>query len=780
MAIQDYKITSSDLANKGVVGLPDTPNLSTLVMQEKFDEIAKDIIVPKHNGLIEFLGESLAPIVSENPVDGETFIYNSTDGTYKNGEYRTYLKRLKDVDITNIQNGDFLNYDGNRDLFVPIHSSGTVETITACEDVSVLNPKEGDFFVMGANNAWENREIHIGLPPRLIITSETGAVFTATKDTTIIDLTEKGTTGVFTCDLNDYGTWIVTGVKNGETVSVSISVDTSKEYTQTLTFFAATIAVTYPDGATVTCSDGTTTLTATASPYDFIVHNSGTWTITGTRSSVTETQTVSITTNGQTESVTLTIVPDGDTATPTADIQTLLECADIWDKTTYTTISDLLDDDASLLKVLTTDNAIDYLVRSTTWTTAITGDSDAMAMINAYDYCADTLLRDSVWSVAICNSTYSSVILHTSTPTMTSDTMPYGECVSSSVLYAGYERYRAFDKVASTGWQPSAAAIGQWIGFDFKIPMFVKKVTERDYGSTYGRSKIQIIASDDGTNWDVISSNNVTGGSNNTINIYDTTVSKRYWAIKDNVGGSNNWEVHELDFYGRMDGGVQTWLRSGGITDKSYTTLAEVLADTTTLSALIASHDAVDYLVTAKAFIDGIVADATAMSYIGLNNYCANSLIADSEWLTAIANSTYVETVLNVKVPTMTSDTTPSGTCSADRTNSGSAAYRAFDGDASTYWTAGQSVEHYIRYAFTSAVKCYVAKVTTPAYTQTFSIRGDGTDTLHSSVTQSASTTEVYVLNTNQSYSSYELYITASGNGWCTIHEIQFYGREDV
>lgn len=49
------KITSADLANKGVVGLPDAPGLSTQDMQSKFDEIAVDVLVPKHNALIDTL-----------------------------------------------------------------------------------------------------------------------------------------------------------------------------------------------------------------------------------------------------------------------------------------------------------------------------------------------------------------------------------------------------------------------------------------------------------------------------------------------------------------------------------------------------------------------------------------------------------------------------------------------------------------------------------------------------------------------------------------------------
>lgn len=49
------KITSEDTANKGVVGLADTPNLSTQEMQKKFDELATDVIIPKFNTLSDEL-----------------------------------------------------------------------------------------------------------------------------------------------------------------------------------------------------------------------------------------------------------------------------------------------------------------------------------------------------------------------------------------------------------------------------------------------------------------------------------------------------------------------------------------------------------------------------------------------------------------------------------------------------------------------------------------------------------------------------------------------------
>lgn len=51
------KITAEDTANKGVVGLADTPNLSTQEMQEKFEELSTDVIIPKFNELSDELDD---------------------------------------------------------------------------------------------------------------------------------------------------------------------------------------------------------------------------------------------------------------------------------------------------------------------------------------------------------------------------------------------------------------------------------------------------------------------------------------------------------------------------------------------------------------------------------------------------------------------------------------------------------------------------------------------------------------------------------------------------
>lgn len=53
MATNITPIDPDELIGKGVTGLPDSPELSTLAMQQKFDELAIDIIIPHINGMCD-------------------------------------------------------------------------------------------------------------------------------------------------------------------------------------------------------------------------------------------------------------------------------------------------------------------------------------------------------------------------------------------------------------------------------------------------------------------------------------------------------------------------------------------------------------------------------------------------------------------------------------------------------------------------------------------------------------------------------------------------------
>lgn len=69
----------------------------------------------------------------------------------------------------------------------------------------------------------------------------------------------------------------------------------------------AAIGVTYPAGSTLTCTNGTKTLTAktTSGQWVFAIPEAGTWTVTATQGTNTKSKSVSITSEGQFESVEL-------------------------------------------------------------------------------------------------------------------------------------------------------------------------------------------------------------------------------------------------------------------------------------------------------------------------------------------------------------------------------------------------------------------------------------------------------------------------------------------
>ena len=101
------------------------------------------------------------------------------------------------------------------------------------------------------------------------------------------------------------------GYSKPENTSPKVSVAGAvSNYEATYHHFTATINVTYPAGATLTCSLDETTYTATTTTgtYQFQVHKVGTWTVKAVSGGETASEQVIITSDGQTESVELSFV----------------------------------------------------------------------------------------------------------------------------------------------------------------------------------------------------------------------------------------------------------------------------------------------------------------------------------------------------------------------------------------------------------------------------------------------------------------------------------------
>ena len=250
---------------------------------------------------------------------------------------------------------------------------------------------------------------------------------------------------------------------------------------------------------------------------------------------------------------------------------------------------------------------------------------------------------------------------------------------------------------------------------------------------------------------------------------------------------------------------IQTWLNCANIWDKSYTTINEVLADSTTLLALISSNNAADYMARSTTWASAVTANSTAMSLIGADDYCASALLDNSTWRTAICNSTYFESVLNVKVPTMTSDTTPSGVGTVSESSAASndrKGFKIFDGvkNANNYWqTSGNATNEVDWVQFTFTAPASINKLDISAYkdtstpnTQYFKLMASNDNFVSdshiimngTSATVSTDLTEVtFNFANSDKYTSYRLYQWYDTKYYGTdlyyslIHEVQMYGR---
>ena len=235
---------------------------------------------------------------------------------------------------------------------------------------------------------------------------------------------------------------------------------------------------------------------------------------------------------------------------------------------------------------------------------------------------------------------------------------------------------------------------------------------------------------------------------------------------------------------------VPIWIKCAAIQDKDYGSLMQVIQDEQLLDALLSDSNAVNYLARCTGFIDAFTSDAYLMMKIGQYDYCARKLLANEDWAEAIANSDYIDSVLDVSVPKMTSNTAPSGTCIGSGANSGSALYYAFDKNESTQWAYTGSYPMYIGYTFTSAVCCKAMKfISTNGDNEPKEYKVQGSNDgfvsdIHDLLEVNISAHEVSgtkILNNNNAYTSYRILIsTAWTSGAGSIYkELNFYGRED-
>ena len=287
----------------------------------------------------------------------------------------------------------------------------------------------------------------------------------------------------------------------------------------------------------------------------------------------------------------------------------------------------------------------------------------------------------------------------------------------------------------------------------------------------------------------------------------------KYYATSDVSGYHEGtitlekWGNYPVEFNDIPDGAtvtptdnVQTWLHCANIFDKQYTTVSQVVSDKTTLNALVQNENANDYLVRSTTFSTTLCennANNEAMYYLGLYDGCANKLLSDEHWSNAICSADVLladgqthlfEKVLNVKVPTMTSNTAPSGEVIG---NTGNTAYNSFNGVNSNDVGKSGNLPHILGYKFVNKVivkRMWVKnRISNPSMFKNFTIEGsnDGTNftTIKTLVnTNKDSGYEQYfnLYENNKPYLYYRLNVTSSYGSFTSFGNIQFYGREEA
>lgn len=538
----------------------------------------------------------------------------STDPAYNNNaEYWAHhtsssFAGLSDTDITNPQNGQVPVFDGTTGKWENADQSAgggskiivtTSESSLVGEDVTITDG------VTTITSTFDNNGVAtfegVTMTGNLTITATDGSQ-TATRTLTVpyfgnytatmaffsATITVTFPTGA-TCTLSDgtttliatsnpmafnvsnTGTWTATATIDGISKSGTPITITTDGQTASDTIEFGTINLTFVNefrGATITCVKDGVTITKTApssgNTMVFYPPTTGTWVISGQYSGQTYQTSATITSLSTAVSATLQTIPDGSTVTPTDDIQIWLNCAGIFDKTSYTTLSEVLNDSTTLLALMSDNNAVDYLVRSKTWASDVCANSTAMTDIGANNYCANTLLADSDWCMAICNSTYFESVLNVKVPTMTSATTPSGQVIGNNKQTG--EFWLMFDGVIDSAGSTNRLNLyavskatdpteqNSYVGYTFTSSVKIKKIkTISSENNGYPCSTIILKGSNDG------GSTFVTIG---TYNVDKTLITKNVIINNDtayssyfiNVDATNKLVgFTEIQFYGRAD-----------------------------------------------------------------------------------------------------------------------------------------------------------------------------------------------------------------------------------
>lgn len=180
---------------------------------------------------------------------------------------------------------------------VPYAATWTIYCSNGSQSKDTSTTITADGQIKNVKVAYFNATITVTYPKGAICSCSDGGYIYSASDTS----------GTWTFSLPSTGAWTVTATDGVQTVSKTVNITSDGQAnTITIKFFESTITITYPAGATCTCTDGTSTFKApnTSGKWTVVVPRIGTWIIKAVDGSNSDTKYVDITKDGQTASVT--------------------------------------------------------------------------------------------------------------------------------------------------------------------------------------------------------------------------------------------------------------------------------------------------------------------------------------------------------------------------------------------------------------------------------------------------------------------------------------------
>lgn len=240
------------------------------------------------------------------------------------------------------------------------------------------------------------------------------------------------------------------------------------------------------------------------------------------------------------------------------------------------------------------------------------------------------------------------------------------------------------------------------------------------------------------------------------------------------------------------------WLEAANIDPTGYSSLSDVLEDEVAIRKLMSLYAPVDYLATAKAgdpMMQTIINNDLCAKWITLRAYAEDTLSANAA-IKAMMDSAgkygYGEWALMPQVPVMTSNTSPYGEVIYNNQESGYEAFKVFDNDTSTIWSADtrDGANCYVGYKFINliCVKRIAVGILSSNYSHntTFKIQAsnDGTnwiDITGNLVNNVSITPQYYDVDNDVAYLYYRLYIVAQTHTTVygtLVNTLQFYAYQ--